>query len=98
MVEVTVISDEARVVDADVTDGRILVDVAQLPGALGRELKPEGLCRGDVRAPVRDRAELFSGDRLDLEAVGAALGTRVAVDADAGSRRVVVDGETPGAP
>ena len=54
VVEVTVISDETRVVDADVSDGRILLDVAQLPGALGWELKPEGLCRDDVCVPVRD--------------------------------------------
>ena len=94
MVEVTVISDETRVVDAHVSDGRILVDAAQLPDALGWELKPEGLCRDDVCVPVRDPAALVAGDRLDLEAVGAALGRPVVVDADAGVVAVALDGET----
>jgi hypothetical protein len=94
VVEVTVISDETRVVDAHVSDGRILVDAARLPDALGWELKPEGLCRDDVCVPVRDPAALFSDDRVDLEAVGAALGRTVVVDADAGVAAVALDGET----
>jgi len=94
MTDVTVISDEARVVDAEVLDGRILVDPAQLPGALGWELKPEGLCRGDVCVPVRNPDELVVGDHLDLEAVGAALGRPVVVDADARVAAVALDGET----
>ena len=40
------------------------------------------------------RAELFAGDRLDLEAVGAALGRPVVVDADARVAAVALDGET----
>ena len=94
MVEVTVIGDETRVVDAHVSDGRVLIDAAQLPGALGWDLKPEGLCRDDVCVPVRDPAELFAGERLDLEAVGAALGRAVVVDADARVAAVALDGET----
>ena len=94
MVEVTVIGDETRIVDADVSDGRILLDVAQLPDALGWKLEPEGLCRGDVCVPVRDRAELFVDHHLTLEAVSAALGRAVVVDADARVAAVALDGET----
>jgi hypothetical protein len=93
VVHVTVISDETRAVDADMFDGRILVAPAQLPGALGWELKPEGLCRGDVCVPVRDPAELLVGNALDLERVGAALGRPVVVDADARLAAVALDGE-----
>jgi hypothetical protein len=93
MVEVTVISDEMRSVDANVSRGRILVAPAQLPEALGWELKPEGLCRDDVCIPVRDPAELFFGDALDLAAVGAALGRTVVVDVDARLAAVALDGE-----
>jgi hypothetical protein len=93
MVEVTVISDDVRTLDGNAVDDRLLVDPAKLPDALGWELKPEGLCRDDVCVPVRDRAELFAGDDVDLAAVGAALGRPVVVDANAGLAAVAFDGE-----
>ena len=74
MASVTIIADDTTTVEATVTDGRILLEPGHLAGALGWELKPEGLCRDDVCVPVRDRAALFVGDELDLAAVGAALG------------------------
>ena len=76
------------------SDGGVLLEVEQLPDVFGWELKPEGLCRADVCVPVRDPAELFAGDHLDLEAVGAALGRPVVVDADARVAAVALDGET----
>jgi hypothetical protein len=94
VVEVTVISDETRGVEGSAVDGRLLIEPAQLPEALGWELKPEGLCRDDVCVPVRAPAELFSGGNLDLAAVGAALGRPVVVDADARVAAVALDGET----
>ena len=95
MVDVTVISDETRAVDADVSDGRILVDPAQLPGALGWELKPEGLCRGDVCVPVRDPAEPLrrrprsTSRRWAPRSGGRSWSTPTRV-----SRAVALDGET----
>ena len=93
MVEVTVISDDVRRVDADIVGDRLLVAPGQLPEALGWALKPEGLCRDDVCVPVRDRAGLFVGDELDIAAVGAALGRPVVVDTDARVAAIVLDGE-----
>ncbi len=43
--------------------------------------------------PVRDRASLFVGERLDLAAVGAALGRPTVVDADAGMVALALDRE-----
>jgi hypothetical protein len=83
MPEVTIISDDIRTVDGAVSDGRILLDPAGLPDALGWELKPEGLCRDDVCVPVRDPRTLFTDDRLDLERVADALARPIVVDADA---------------
>ena len=91
---VTVISDEARAVEANASAGRILIGPKQLPDALGWELAPEGLCRGDVCVPVRDPAHLFVGEALDLELVGEALGRAVVVDPDARLAAVALDGET----
>ena len=79
----TIITDEPRSVDAQVDDGRVVIDPALLPAAIGWQLKDEGLCRDDICVPVRDRAALFVGDRLDIAAVANALARPVVVDADA---------------
>lgn len=70
---VTVITDEARPTPAEVVDGSVLVDVGELPAAIGWTLKPEGLCQADVCVPVRDRDTLFVGERLDLARVADAF-------------------------
>jgi hypothetical protein len=69
-------------------DGEATVDgptiaVEDLATATGWQLKPEGLCRGDVCVPVRDRDALVVDGRVDLAALGAALHRPVVVDADA---------------
>jgi peroxiredoxin len=69
----TVITDEARTTEAEEVDGAILIDPAYLPTAVGWELKPEGLCRGDTCVPVRDRDRLYVGERVDLARVAEAL-------------------------
>jgi peroxiredoxin len=65
--------DRATHVDATTRDGTLLVDPADLQRAIGWELRPEGLCRGDVCVPVQDPATLTVGDEVDLAAVAAAL-------------------------
>jgi hypothetical protein len=80
----TIVTDETSVVDAVADGGRLLIDPAALPDALGWEWKPEGLCRGNVCVPVRDRDRLLVGDRLDIAAVADALGRPAVVDARAG--------------
>jgi hypothetical protein len=91
---VTVISSDTRQVDADVSEGRVLLNPTELPAALGWELKPEGLCRDDVCVPVRRPSDLLVGDNLDLSAVAAALGRPAVVDADAGLVAVALDAES----
>ena len=89
----TIISDEAREVDASFDDGRMLVDPGDLHTAIGWELKPEGLCREDVCVPVRDRSALFVGGRVDVGAVAAALRRTTVVDAEAGLAVVALPSE-----
>lgn len=80
-------------VQGEVVEGRPTVPAASLPVAIGWDLKPEGLCRGDVCVPVRDRASLGPGDSVDLLAVAAALGMQAVCDPEAGVVAIA-----PGAP
>jgi hypothetical protein len=66
------------------SSGQLLVSEAALESALGWELKPEGLCRGDVCVPVRDRSALIDTDGIDLAAFADAIGRPVVVDAAQG--------------
>jgi hypothetical protein len=93
MPQVTVISDQVRTVEALSGEGRILVAPDHLQDAVGWELKPEGLCQGDVCVPVRDTSSLFSGPDLDLAAVASALGRPAVIDAEAGMAAVALDAE-----
>ncbi len=91
--QVAVITDEVRTMEASIRDGRVLVEPAALQVGLGWTLKPEGLCRGDVCVPVRDPAALHIEGRLDIEAVAGALGRQVVVDAEAGLVAMALSGE-----
>ena len=54
--EITIITDRVATVDGvvDAERGTFLVDPAVLGEAIGWDLKPSGLCQGDVCVPVRD--------------------------------------------
>jgi hypothetical protein len=93
MAQVTIIGEDARTVDATISGDRVLVAPEVLPAAIGWELKPQGLCRGDTCVPVRDRSALFADDRLDLAAVAGALGRPVVVDAAAALAAIGLDAE-----
>ena len=79
---ITIITDEVTTVEGDVDGGRVLLSPAALPNAIGWDLKPEGLCRGEVCVPVRDRDRLFAGAALDLASVADALGRPIVIDDD----------------
>ncbi len=78
-------------VDLRISGGDLFIDPASLERATGWTLKPEGLCRGDVCVPVRDRTALVDADgRVELVALAQTLGRVVAVDA---GREVAVLGD-----
>jgi hypothetical protein len=83
--QVTLI-DEARpsTVDATVRADGVRLRPAEVARALGWELRPEGLCRGDVCVPVRDRGTLVDDDGIALAALARLLDRPLAVDLDAG--------------
>jgi hypothetical protein len=101
MPSVTIISDEVRVVDGRTDGERLLVAASDLSAAIGWELKPEGLCQGDICVPVRDVDAMWVGDDIDIAGVATALGRPAVVDAGAciavvglpsESRRAALDG------
>jgi hypothetical protein len=72
---------------ADVRDGHVFVTREALKTELGWELKPEGLCQGDVCVPLRDRGALApDGEEagVDLAAFASALGRPLALETDSG--------------
>ncbi len=81
--EFTVIdADRAVTVPCTVEGERVAVRPEVLRETLGWELKPEGLCKGDVCVPVRDPAALQCEGGVDLSAFASALGRPLALDLD----------------
>jgi len=88
----TLIDGERRhaIGGAQLAGGRVQVDPADVEAALGWKLAREGLCRGSVCIPVRDRASLVGSGGLDLEVLAALLERPLALDAE---ERVAALGE-----
>jgi hypothetical protein len=64
---ITVIDAAAATeVEGGIAHDRFMLDAAGLAHATGWQLKPEGLCRGEVCIPVRDRAALERNGSLDV--------------------------------
>jgi len=86
--------DETREtrVEAEAAGGTPLLSPAALRTAFGFELKPEGLCKGDVCFPVRDRSALVRPGGTDLGTFADLLGRPLALDAD---ERFAVLGASP---
>jgi hypothetical protein len=72
--------DAAHEVDASAAAGTLLLDPATLQDVTGWELKPEGLCCGDICVPTRNRPDLEVDGGIDLRVVADLLGRPLAVD------------------
>jgi len=70
---ILVTDDGTADVDATRAGGSVRVAPEDLPRAVGWELRPEGLCRGDVCVPARDRSALVVEGDVDLGAMGKLL-------------------------
>jgi hypothetical protein len=79
-----VVGGERRELDGEARDHTLVVGADALHDATGWELRPEGLCRGDVCVPRRPNDHLLVDDRIDIVAFGAALRRPVALEASAG--------------
>ena len=66
----TLIDEADHAVEYRVTGDQLWLEADALEPATGWVLKPEGLCRGEVCVPVRDRAALVPEDGwIDLAAL-----------------------------
>jgi hypothetical protein len=83
--------DRQHSFEANVAAGRVRVDPAGVEAAIGWKLQPQGLCRGPVCIPVRDRAALVGDGGLDLEALAVLLDRPLALDVE---ERVAALGES----
>jgi hypothetical protein len=88
--QIAVLSDDTRTVEAAMSGDRVVVAVDDLVSAIGWQLKPEGLCRDDVCVPVRDRAAIEADGGVDLVAIASALGRPAVASIESG---VVAIGE-----
>jgi len=93
MATITVIDEVEHTVTGEIVGGRVLVDPAGLPDAIGWELKAEGLCRDEVCVPVRDPAAIRVGGRVDLVAACDALGRATVVEGGLGVVAVALPSE-----
>ena len=82
---VTLVDESTPVTVAGVIRGdTIRVSPSVVERALGWQLKPEGLCRGETCVPVRDRAALLNGDGIELGALARLLDRPLATDVEEG--------------
>jgi hypothetical protein len=59
---------------------RVRIPTSELPAAFAWELKPQGLCQGNVCVPVPDSSALAKHDGVDLQAFADLLARPLALD------------------
>jgi hypothetical protein len=81
-----IVIDEGRetAVDVAVDGDSVRIRPDALAAGLGWRLEAQGLCRGDVCVPVRDRAALATAAGVDLTALARVLDRPLALDVDEG--------------
>jgi hypothetical protein len=81
----TILDDDVVTsVDARIQGRAVFVAGDAFLRATGWELKPQGLCRGDVCVTIGGQSELVVDGALDVERVAPLLGRSVVIDVDAG--------------
>lgn len=81
----TVINDTEHVEVDAVLDSRWLMQPAAFNALTGWTLKPEGMCRDDVCAPIHHRDKVVSPDGLiDLQQAAPVVGLSAVVDPERG--------------
>jgi hypothetical protein len=81
---ITVVSEEGQgtLTEATVEGSTVRVPADALTRVFGWDLKPQGICQGDVCIPVQGREGLVADDGIDLAAFADLLGRPFVFDAD----------------
>lgn len=76
------ILDEGRAIEvgADVVGGGVQLTADALERSLGWDLKPQGLCRGDVCIPIAGRTGRVSDGKIELAAFAELVQRPLALD------------------
>ena len=82
--KLTLIDVQAVEVEAVVDGTRVRVSAADLNRATGWELKPEGVCAGEICVPVPPGATWSAGDSFNLSAFARHIGLAEATDEEQG--------------
>jgi len=81
MSKVTVLVDSAVCeIDGSIIDNAVVVSPGALHAALGWEIKPEGICRGDLCIPLHDQTAVIRADGVDLVAAARLIGSETLID------------------
>src|SRR5437868_2857047 len=95
MTPITILDDGRETeVEAALVDDRVLVEARGFADATGWQLKPEGLCRGDVCVPTKSRPDVVVDGRVDAASAAELLRRAVLVD---GANAVVAYGDSASA-
>ena len=87
---------EIEVEGARWRDGDVWLPLGELPSAIGWEVRPEGVCSGEICVPLPPGATWWEDQGFNLSAFGRHIGLAEAADAERGVVAFVVPGE--GAP
>lgn len=74
-------ADRVSEIDATIAAGAIRIGTDDLQRATGWELKPQGLCQGDICIPLPEEAAATGGE-IDLAEFAALVGRPLAVSTD----------------
>jgi len=81
MSKVTVLVDSGVCeIDGSIIDNAVVVSPGALHAALGWEIKPEGICRGDLCIPLHDQTAVIRADGVDLVAAARLIGSETLID------------------
>tara|TARA_B100000953_G_C18027398_1_gene422178 strand:- start:822 stop:1238 length:417 start_codon:yes stop_codon:yes gene_type:complete len=83
--EMTVLAETPMAIDGSWVDGEAYIQSKDVKEVLGWELKPEGLCKGDVCIPLGDTVDSNSNDSFNLSHLAALVGRPSLTTSDTGT-------------
>ncbi len=83
--EMTVLAEAPIAIEGSWVDGEAYIQSKDVKEVLGWEMKPEGLCKGDVCIPLGDTVDSNSNDSFNLSHLAALVGRPSLTTSDTGT-------------